>query len=214
MTRTEAQNVVRALVEVINCATSPTPTSPPSSSSHSRTSVDSAGALSVTSCSTCSFHSNRLVRGSPGSTATSTTAVSLMAASAPVSTNVAAAVSPVFASPAHLIRAPHGYHIPATNADGPFYVVARGRNLGIFSGWLVFCFWTSSTSLLICLTQGDRLSFSYWGQSRCVLTCSQCCRGTREDECGQERSVCFVFDLNIVQRHFPHTLPSSLLRCM
>ena len=116
--------------------------------------------------------------------------------------------------PAHLIKAPHGYHIPATNADGPFYVVARGRNLGIFSGWLVFCFWTSSTSLLICLTQGDRLSFSYWGQSRCVLTCSQCCRGTREDECGQERSVCFVFDLNIVQRHFPHTLPSSLLRCM
>ncbi|KIJ89449.1 hypothetical protein K443DRAFT_16110 [Laccaria amethystina LaAM-08-1] len=37
--------------------------------------------------------------------------------------------------PTHLIRVPHGYHVPAANADGPFYVVTRGRNLGIFGGW-------------------------------------------------------------------------------
>ena len=40
--------------------------------------------------------------------------------------------------PTHLISGSHGYHVPAANADGPFYVVARGHNLGIFSGWLVF----------------------------------------------------------------------------
>ncbi|EDR01227.1 uncharacterized protein LACBIDRAFT_333469 [Laccaria bicolor S238N-H82] len=202
LTRVEAQNVVRVLVEVINRATSPTPTSPPSSSSHSTTSVDSAGALSVTSCPTCSFHGNSLVGGSPCSTATSTMAVSIAAAStvrtpvvAPAAVPITSPVAPALAAtavatvgapaiinpvvspapivnaavappvaatvtgttpsvaaplyaavppnapsnavlpPAHLIVAPHGYHVPAANTDGPFYVVARGRNIGIFSGW-------------------------------------------------------------------------------
>ena len=215
----EAQNVVRALVEVVNSATSPTPT-PPSSST---TSVDSAGALSVTRCPTCSFHGNSLVRKSNASTTSSTTAVSIAAASpvrassrivaqaavattaaapivspvapalaatavatfgapafinpvvspAPVVVNgavappVAATVAgttssvaaPLYAAvppnapsnavlpPAHLIRAPHSYHVPTANADGPFYVVARSRDLGIFSGWLVLFFLSSPISI-------------------------------------------------------------------
>lgn len=37
--------------------------------------------------------------------------------------------------PAHLLALPYGYHVPAANAEGPFYVVTRGRNVGVFNGW-------------------------------------------------------------------------------
>jgi hypothetical protein len=37
--------------------------------------------------------------------------------------------------PAHLLALPYGYHVPAANAEGPFYVVTRGRDIGVFNGW-------------------------------------------------------------------------------
>ncbi|EDQ98986.1 uncharacterized protein LACBIDRAFT_335491 [Laccaria bicolor S238N-H82] len=37
--------------------------------------------------------------------------------------------------PAHLHALPYGYHVPAANAEGPFYVVTCGRNVGVFNGW-------------------------------------------------------------------------------
>ena len=40
--------------------------------------------------------------------------------------------------PPHLVDAVYGYHIPGTTDSGPFYVITRGRNIGIFSGWFVF----------------------------------------------------------------------------
>ena len=101
--------------------------------------------------------------------------------------------------PTHLMMAPRGYHIPAANADGPFYVVTRGRNLGIFSGWSVF-FRHPALQLLTRITQGDRLSFGNWGQSCCLLACSQCGRRTRQDECGQHRIVFFILVLILCRR--------------
>ena len=37
--------------------------------------------------------------------------------------------------PVHLFAVPFGYHVPAANAEGPFYVITRGRNIGVFNGW-------------------------------------------------------------------------------
>ncbi|KIJ90849.1 hypothetical protein K443DRAFT_14906 [Laccaria amethystina LaAM-08-1] len=37
--------------------------------------------------------------------------------------------------PAHLLALPYGYHVPAANAEGPFYVVTQGRDIGVFNGW-------------------------------------------------------------------------------
>ncbi|EDR07207.1 uncharacterized protein LACBIDRAFT_299143 [Laccaria bicolor S238N-H82] len=197
LTPAEAQNVIRAFVEVVNRTTSPTST--PASSSHSTNSADSTRvgvdstrdedvisddeapvdegsvpALVPVLFTTCSYHGNCLATGSAGSTATSTTAVSptpsatiiasvpsvvsvpSVASGAPtlpatpgvVNAPTAAPVAvPLYAAlppnppsnailpPTHLVMAPCGYHIPAANADGPFYVVTCGRNLGIFSGW-------------------------------------------------------------------------------
>jgi len=48
----------------------------------------------------------------------------------PVNTPANAVLPPV-----HLIALPYGYHVPAANAEGPFYVVTRGRNIGVFNGW-------------------------------------------------------------------------------
>ncbi|EDQ99033.1 uncharacterized protein LACBIDRAFT_317738 [Laccaria bicolor S238N-H82] len=36
--------------------------------------------------------------------------------------------------PPHLVTV-HGYHVPGPNDYPPFYVVTRGRNIGVFSGW-------------------------------------------------------------------------------
>ncbi|EDQ99076.1 uncharacterized protein LACBIDRAFT_317652 [Laccaria bicolor S238N-H82] len=36
--------------------------------------------------------------------------------------------------PAHLLALPYRYHVPAANAEGPFYVVTRGHNIGVFNG--------------------------------------------------------------------------------
>lgn len=37
--------------------------------------------------------------------------------------------------PVHLFAVPFGYHVPAANAEGPFYVITHGRNIGVFNGW-------------------------------------------------------------------------------
>ncbi|EDR14475.1 uncharacterized protein LACBIDRAFT_321568 [Laccaria bicolor S238N-H82] len=37
--------------------------------------------------------------------------------------------------PPHLVTVGHGYHVPGPNDNPPFYVVTRGCNIGIFSGW-------------------------------------------------------------------------------
>ncbi|EDR12470.1 uncharacterized protein LACBIDRAFT_311912 [Laccaria bicolor S238N-H82] len=37
--------------------------------------------------------------------------------------------------PPHLVTVSHGYHVPGPNDNPPFYVVTRGCNIGIFSGW-------------------------------------------------------------------------------
>ena len=39
--------------------------------------------------------------------------------------------------PPHLVTVGHGYHVPGPNDNPPFYVVTRGRNIGVFSGWFV-----------------------------------------------------------------------------
>jgi len=39
--------------------------------------------------------------------------------------------------PAHLVTVGHSYHVPGPNGNPPFYVVTRGRNIGVFSGWSV-----------------------------------------------------------------------------
>ena len=37
--------------------------------------------------------------------------------------------------PANLLALPYRYHVPATNAEGPFHVVTCSYNIGVFNGW-------------------------------------------------------------------------------
>ena len=39
--------------------------------------------------------------------------------------------------PPHLVTVGHGYHVPGPNDNPPFYVITRGHNIGVFSGWFV-----------------------------------------------------------------------------
>ena len=63
--------------------------------------------------------------------------------------------------PPHLVTVGHGYHVPGPNDSPPFYVITRGRNIGVFSGWSVnlptFLYLTANTDF-----QGEYLAPSYW----------------------------------------------------
>ena len=85
-------------------------------------------------------------------TTTTTTATASVAAAVVAPAAPAAAVGPAvplysqlplnapsnaILLPPHLVTIGNGYHVPGHNDNPPFYVVTRGRDVGVFSGWFV-----------------------------------------------------------------------------
>ena len=61
------------------------------------------------------------------------------------------------------------YHVPARTEAGPFYVVTRGLEVGIFAGWWVF-FNVRFTKPFTIMFQGQYLSACHWRLQRSFFT--------------------------------------------